>query len=448
MKIDDENKNDDKIDNNDINYGEKIETFKLMIENNNEDIALKFLQIANWDEEKAVILFHSENLTNPQNYNTIISNPYNSNYNKSNNNVPKVQISSFDFSKYEQCPIKYPQKSGFLSGILNFFGPKNYSNEYGIPNFNRIKGYASNYEVFIQNLRNKLGILFIYDDKTILSMKTVINGIINDLSLLNLFNNKTVYPLYNLSETGKDILSNIHITKLPIMLVCKYKNQSSFVVVKKTKPGNLSLNSVIEVIKSAENIVNSSNHKKTNTQNNNKINSQSFNDDFNFDDYCYISYGDVIEQQKKDLEELERKERDKKEKERRLKEEKKREEKKIEKEKREKLEEENLLKEQLIMLKKSLPPEPDDSNPNKCIIVFRYPDGSKNVEKKFLKNEKIQILYNYIESLGREIYTETYINKFILIQTFPFKYLENKDKTLEEEDLFPNAVLQIKEIDP
>ncbi len=446
--MDDENKYDDKKDDKDINYGEKIETFKLMIENNNEDIALKFLQKANWDEEKAVILFHSENLTNPQNYNTIISNPYNSNYNKSNNNVPKVQISSFDFSKYEQCPIKYPQKSGFLSGILNFFGPKNYSNEYGILNFNRIKGYASNYEVFIQNLRNKLGILFIYDDKTILSMKTVINGIINDLSLLNLFNNKTVYPLYNLSETGKYILSNIHITKLPIMLVCKYKNKSSFVVIKKTKPGNLSLDSVKEVIKSAEELVNSRNQNKTNTPNNNNIDSQCLNNDFNYDDFCFLSNGEVIEQQKKDLEELEKKERDKNEKERKLKEEKKREEERIEKEKREKLEEEKLLKEKLIMLKNSLPPEPNDSNPNKCIIVFRYPDGSKNVERKFLKSEKIQILYNFIESIGREIYTETYINKFILIQTFPFKNLENKEKTLEEENLFPNAMLQIKEIDP
>ena len=73
MKMEDENQIDEKKENIELNYAEKIETFKLMIENNNEDIALKFLQKANWDEEKAVILFHSENLTNPQNYNTIIS---------------------------------------------------------------------------------------------------------------------------------------------------------------------------------------------------------------------------------------------------------------------------------------------------------------------------------------------------------------------------------------
>ena len=326
--MDDENKYDDKKDDKDINYGEKIETFKLMIENNNDDIALMYLQKADWDEERAVMLYHSEDL-NPQNYNTSISNSYNFNYNISKSNPPKVKKSSFDFSKYEQCPIKYPQKPGFLSGILNFFGPKNYSNEYGITNFNRIKGYASNYELFIQNLKNKLGILFIYDDKTIFSMKNIINGIINDLSLSNLFNNKTVFPLYNLSETGKYILSNIHITKLPIMLVCKYKNKSSFVVIKKTKPGNLSLDSVKEVIKSAEELVNSRNQNKTNTPNNNNIDSQCLNNDFNYDDFCFLSNGEVIEQQKKDLEELEKKERDKNEKERKLKEEKKREEERI-----------------------------------------------------------------------------------------------------------------------
>ena len=444
--MEDENQIDEKKENIELNYAEKIETFKLMIENNNDDIALKYLQKANWDEVKAVRLYNNENLSNPQYYNTNISTP-NLNYNYSNNyNVPKVKISNFDFSKYEHCPINIPQKQSLFSAFFSLFGPKNYPNEYGVSNFNKIKGYASNYELFISNLKNnKLGIFFIYDEKSILSMNTVINGIINNLSLLNLFNNKTVFPLFNLSEIGKDILSNIHITKFPIMLICKYKNQTSFVIIKKTKPGYLTLDSLKEAIQSAENIVKTNNKKISNTP---YPNSQITNNNSNFDDYCFISNGDVIQQQKRDLEELERKEREKKEKERKLLEEKKREEKRIEEEKKKKIEEEKILKEKSIMLKNSLPPEPDDSNPNKCIIVFRYPDGSKNVEKKFLKNEKIQILYNYIESLGREIYTETYINKFILIQTFPFKYLENKDKTLEEEDLFPNAVLQIKEIDP
>jgi hypothetical protein len=38
------------------------------------------------------------------------------------------------------------------------------------------------------------------------------------------------------------------------------------------------------------------------------------------------------------------------------------------------------------------------------------------------------------------------MKNFQLIQTFPFAVFENKDKTLLEEKLYPNAVVQIREI--
>lgn len=37
-------------------------------------------------------------------------------------------------------------------------------------------------------------------------------------------------------------------------------------------------------------------------------------------------------------------------------------------------------------------------------------------------------------------------DKYELIQPFPFKLYSDCEKTLEEEKLFPNAVLQIREI--
>ena len=96
----------------------------------------------------------------------------------------------------------------------------------------------------------------------------------------------------------------------------------------------------------------------------------------------------------------------------------------------------------------NLKPEPDDDNPDKCIILFRFPDGEKNVQRKFLKQDKIQVLYDYIKSLGREIFSENEHHHFSLLQTFPFKLFDDKkDKTLEEEGLFPNSVLQIKEFE-
>ena len=131
-------------------------------------------------------------------------------------------------------------------------------------------------------------------------------------------------------------------------------------------------------------------------------------------------------------EERERKEREEKEKKRKEEEEKK------------KMEQKE--KEDKELFSKLIPPEPDDDNPDKCIIIFRLPDGEKNIQRKFLKTDKVAVLYDYIRSLGKEIYSEEDSNNFSIIQTFPYKNLENKlNNTLEEEGLFPNSMLQIKE---
>ena len=92
-----------------------------------------------------------------------------------------------------------------------------------------------------------------------------------------------------------------------------------------------------------------------------------------------------------------------------------------------------------------LPEEPSDDNPEKCVILFRFPDGEKSVQRKFLKTDPISMLYLYVKSLGREIYIENEDKNFSLIQSFPFKnFDEAQNNTLEQEGLFPNAVLQIK----
>ena len=140
-----------------------------------------------------------------------------------------------------------------------------------------------------------------------------------------------------------------------------------------------------------------------------------------------------------EMRELERMEEERQRKERQEKERKRKE----EEEKRKKEEKE---KEDKEIFSQLIPPEPDDNNPDKCIIVFRLPDGEKNIQRKFLRTDKIAVLYDYIRSLGKEIYSEEQYNNFSIIQTFPFKNFENKlNNTLEEEGLFPNSMLQIKE---
>ena len=93
--------------------------------------------------------------------------------------------------------------------------------------------------------------------------------------------------------------------------------------------------------------------------------------------------------------------------------------------------------------KNSLPEEPLEGTKEATLIVFRYSDGTGRSQRRFLKTEKISVLYDFVDTLG-DIFIES--DKYDLIQTFPMKVYHDKDKTLEEEGLYPNAVLQIREI--
>ena len=142
-----------------------------------------------------------------------------------------------------------------------------------------------------------------------------------------------------------------------------------------------------------------------------------------------LSDGDVIRKQDKKFEQLER------EYEEKLEEDKKKEELKIEYEK------------EANIAKMNLPEEPAESDSEACYIKFRLPDGEKVIERRFLKSNKIQILFDFIKSNGNEIFSEPDSNNFTIIYMgFPRNNLEDKkNNTLEKEGLFPNAMLQIEE---
>ena len=89
--------------------------------------------------------------------------------------------------------------------------------------------------------------------------------------------------------------------------------------------------------------------------------------------------------------------------------------------------------------------EPDIDNPDITTICFRYPDGERIKNRRFLKSHKIQNLYDFVASLGEEIYTEKENKSFSLFQPFPPKKYENMENTLEQENLVSNAVIQIRE---
>lgn len=78
------------------------------------------------------------------------------------------------------------------------------------------------------------------------------------------------------------------------------------------------------------------------------------------------------------------------------------------------------------------------------MIILRYPHSDQRAERRFYKSDKIEILYDFVFTLGKDIFEES--GEFELIQPFPFKVYNDKAKTLEDEKLFPNAVLQIREV--
>ena len=149
-----------------------------------------------------------------------------------------------------------------------------------------------------------------------------------------------------------------------------------------------------------------------------------------------LSYGQVLAKREKEMRELEKMQEEK--------------EKKEAEEKKKILEEEKKIKkyeQESEIAKMILAPEPDANNPDVCHIKFRLPDGEKMKERRFLKTDKISILYDYVKSIGREIFMEPDATDFdILYVGFPPKNFENsKNNTLEKEGLYPNSILQISE---
>ena len=195
------------------------------------------------------------------------------------------------------------------------------------------------------------------------------------------------------------------------------------------------------------NLNNSNLNNSNNISESNINNSIRSNNSINIkDSIAGLSEGQIFAKREREMEKLERQQEEKmrKEKEEELK--KKEEEKKIK-------EEENRIKQrdeeynkEAEYSKQLLPPEPEENDPNACKIMLKYPDGVKTVERRFLKSEKIEVLYHLVKSKGREIFMEKESNDFVLLFGFPPKNLENsKNLTLESEGMFPSSMIQIRE---
>ena len=162
--------------------------------------------------------------------------------------------------------------------------------------------------------------------------------------------------------------------------------------------------------------------------------------DINIKDSIFgLSDGSILQKREQEIKELEREQLEKMKKEEEKKKKIKDEEKQIKK----RIED---YEKEAEKSKQLLPEEPEENNPDVSQIILRYPDGEKTIERRFLKTEKINVLYLLVKSKGREIFFDQESNNFDLIYGFPPKNLDNsKNNTLEDEGLFPNAIIQIRE---
>ena len=436
-----------------INYAEKIANFNLIVGNQNEDIAYTYLSKTGWDENKAANLFTEENKKLDKALSIYMKNKERKQKMrpKQINNYPEYKIDSIN---------------GIFNSISKIFKQDNaqFFHRY----FSSIKNAIKLLDNFISKLEksSKIGIIMLYSFDKLKLLRDQIKNIINEPLSRELFlDSSLTYPVVDVSIEGSNFISELECTKLPLFIICKYKNKDSLAIIGKLEiPFKLGdfrdkiIEAELSYIKkptktNKENlnnnyINNNLNINNNNTNNNNNNNNKNKEYEPNYADYDFgddeeninydflndfkdynnmkLSDGQILAYQELKLRELEKME----------------EQKNIEKEK---IIEE---KKESNKIKENLKQEPDDDNPDKCIILFRFPDGEKSVQRKFLKQDKIKVLYDFIKSLGRDIFMEEDHHHFSLLQTFPYKLFDEiQNNTLEQEGLFPNSVLQIKEID-
>ena len=90
---------------------------------------------------------------------------------------------------------------------------------------------------------------------------------------------------------------------------------------------------------------------------------------------------------------------------------------------------------------KKLPDEPNEDN-NTTTITFIYP-SNKTIKRNFNKDDKIELMYIYINTLTDDIFKELKQKNFLLSQSFPKKIYSNKEETFFEAGLYPDGIINI-----
>ena len=395
----------------------KIINFMEISKINDFELAKKYLISSNWDETQAINKYFSridkKNITSEKDFN--LNNKEIKKNNQNNSSSNNDDNEGF-FSKYIFSPIY----SLFSSCYSNH--DSDYEDETKIFHFlpNKIQDFSK----FNKFIKKYIGIIIFYDKKNLEFLQQFINKICRNSSIMNILRQKCViFPISSSSENGYKILNILSDSNIlyPSLIFCFNKSKDNI----------FDKNNLIEIINGES--VNVDIFYKSLIQSISKIeqNNNLINNEQESNNYNFLTDGEILQKQRNDMEELEKNVQKMEE--------------EINTENIKKRENINKIEKEAEKYKAKFVAEPDKDNPDCCTICFRYPDGDKRRDRRFLKTDKIKILYEYITSLGNEIYTEDGNGVFSLYQPFPPKKYDNMESTLENEGLFPNAVIQIKE---
>lgn len=450
-----------------VNYEEearlqrqKINYFNSKVGNKDFDKAIDYLIIADWDEKKAVETYLNLNKKpNISQKNNLP--PLNKNVNKNPQNPKKLA----PINKKNQNPKQNPPNNNNITEInvtdelLKNSPYKNKDSTY-YTNFvkylqNKFFLAEKSFEDFLETLKEHPGIILLVNVNKMEEFKKYAPKIIGNIIFPDINKITVLFPIMYDSIIGNKIARQFSCYNFPSYIFCKYQSQKIIKINGKMEGLfnlNLFIDNVLKGLPEAKSNLKASvktslrasilqNYNRNEEKDDNKNdNNDSNKKNIKVQDSIFgLSEGQVLDKREKDFKELERQEEEKIRKE--------------EEEKQKIIDEENRVKKlkedyekDAEMCKKLLPPEPDENNPDTCKIILRYPDGEKTIERRFLKTERVRVLYYLVKSKGREIFFEDESNDFDLIFGFPPKNLQNyKYNTLDEEGLFPNAFIQIRE---
>ena len=404
-----------------IERNQKIRNFMEISKINDRDLAKNYLISVNWDESQAINNYFSRkdkiNFINDKDINLNrkeIQNQNNSsNSNDDNNNEGFLSKYIFSpiFSLFSSCYGNHDSDLEEESKIFHF-----------LPN--KIQDFSK----FNQFIKKYIGIIIFYDRTNLEFLEQFINKICRNSSIMKILRQKCViFPILSSNSNGYkllNILSELNLS-CPSLLFCFDKSNENIF-------GKNNINKIID--RQSINIdifYKSLIQSLSQIEQNNSLNNSIIQNNQENNNYNYLTDGEILQKQRNDMEELEKNVQNMED--------------AIKTENIKKKENLDKIEKEAEKYKTKFISEPDKNNPDCCTICFRYPDGDKRRDRRFLKTDKIKILYEYVKSLGNEIYTEDENCDFSLYQPFPPKKYDNMENTLENEGLFPNAVIQIKE---